>query len=119
MSDNINNRLPNDMLGDAIQVANTFRTYDDATVAVKSPITLLTATNQLITVPINAPVIIIHSNQNLKVGIAQTDVEGTGNGYTIIPMDLLITKGVAGLNSFYLRNDSGSTATIYFEFSIL
>lgn len=119
MSDNINNRLPQDSLGNPIQVAKTFRTYDAHSSAVKSPISLSTATNQLITIPKNAVIITIYSNQILKLGITADDVGGTNDGYTLIPIDASVVKNIAGLDSFYLRNDSGNTATIYFDFAMV
>ena len=119
MSDNIKNRLPDDGSGNSIQIANTFRTHDDAGTAIESPKVLATATNQLITVPNNAATITFYTDQQLKLGITAADVEGSGNGYTIIPVGIPIIKGIAGLATFHLRNDSGSSATIYFDFSMI
>ena len=116
---NITNRLPQDSLGNPIQAANSFRTYDGATSAIESPIAILTANEQLITIPENALYINIYTDQLIKIGITSADVGGTGNGYSFLVASDWVRKDIAGTTSFYIRNDSGSTANIQFDFAVL
>ena len=121
MSDNIKNRLPQDSLGNPIQVANTFRTYDNAIIKITSPVSIADGLNQLITIPNNAAIITLYTTQQLKVGITQADVEGGvgSDGYAIAPVGIPTMLGITSCESLYLRNDSGSEAILYFSFSMV
>jgi hypothetical protein len=84
-----------------------------------SPVTLADSSNLKINIPKRAATITIYTSVSLYFGIESDDVEGTGNGYSLIPLRVPITKGIADLEYFHLRNESGASATIYFDFSLI
>ena len=123
MSKTINNRLENDGNGSPIPTGSTFQTYDATGTAILSPITLADAAKKNILFPTNAAEITIYSDQNLSLGVTEDSVDVAGGdddfGYTLIPSEIFIVKGISKMDGLWLKNNSGSSATIYFDFTMI
>ena len=102
--------------GEVVPVGQKFQTYDDGDTPKKSPYSLANDTTVEIEVPERAVEIAIKSSASLKVGIAQADVEGTGNGYFRTVEYMYIPIGVGNLSSIFIRNSSGATVNVDFFF---
>ena len=85
----------------------------------KSPITLADGSSVELIIPENAVVVSIDSSVDLIYGITEDDVNDSGDGYSLIRAEIEYTKGIAKQEKFNLKNNSGSEALIYFEFSMI
>ena len=112
-------RLARDLEGASIQVANSMQMKDASSTPEISPVTLGNNTYIKISIPKRAATVTIYTNVSLYIGLESIDFNGSENGYSIIPLRVPITKGVANLEYFYLKNESGTEATIFFDFSLI
>ena len=85
----------------------------------KSPITISGGSDITFIRPDNALVVTIDSSVDLLFGESSNDVNGIGNGYSLIRAEREYSKSIATQNTITLKNPSGSDALVYFEFLMI